>query len=241
MASPSAIRDTGVVLRTIKLGEADRIVVILTKNHGKIRGVAKGARKSGSKYSARLESASVVDFQWIPTSRDLVRITQTESVSSNRHIREDLDLINAAARILDTVDGLCEDYSSHDALASMTINALSTMNETRCSAVCAVFLYKVLGLEGFSPQIEFCPSCDSSKDLRHFSMVNSAFFCDDCAPMGAIDTFTHTRDTMMAISDGKTKAVLENIPSEVAHELETLSLSMIEYHTGRTLRAVNIV
>ena len=61
MASKSN-RDVGVVLRTYKLKEADRIVVFLTANHGKIRGVAKGARKSGSKYSARLESGSVVDF-----------------------------------------------------------------------------------------------------------------------------------------------------------------------------------
>lgn len=240
MAAQS-IQDIGIVLRTIKLGEADRIVSILTLNHGKIRGVAKGARKSGSKYSARLESASVVDFQWIPSNRDLVRITQTDSVHPNRHIREDLDLLNSAARILDTVDGLCEDHSSHNDLALMTMNALSTMNETRSSKVCSIFLFKVLRLEGFAPQIDQCPGCGGEENLRHFSMNNSSFFCDDCAPVSTIETYAHTREAMLAISDGKTGAVLDNIPSEIAHELESLSIALIEHHTGRTLRAVTIV
>jgi DNA repair protein RecO (recombination protein O) len=234
------LRDTGVVLRTIKLGEADRIVSILTAEHGKIRGVAKGARKSGSKYSARLESGSVVDFQWIPSSKELVRLTQTDTVFAHRHIREDLDLLNASARMLDAVDALCEDHSSHNDLAKMTMKALSTLNQTKNPSVCGVFLFKVLSLEGFSPDATSCPGCEKREGLTHFSLDQGAYFCDDCATGAMVETLAHTRTTMMAILDGKTSAVLENIPADVAHELETLAIAMIEHHSGRSLRAVTV-
>ncbi len=234
------LRDTGVVLRTVKLGEADRIVTILTTEHGKIRGVAKGARKSGSKYSARLESGSVVDFQWITSGRELVRITQTDSVFANRNLREDLDLLNATARMLDAVDALCEHHSSHNDLAVMTIKALSTMNETRSTNVCGVFLFKVLRLEGFTPETNECPSCFTTDGLNHFSIGRAAFFCHECATTAMTRTLDHTLDSMRAIFDGRTSSVIENIPADVAHEIETLAIAMIEHHTGHGLRAVNV-
>lgn len=234
------IRDTGVVLRTVKLGEADRIVTILTANNGKIKGVAKGARKSGSKYSARLESASVVDFQWITSSRELVRITQTDSVFSNRNLRENLDLLNATARMLDAVDALCEHHSAHNDIARMTIRALATMNESRSTNVCGAFLFKILALEGFAPETTNCPTCDRSENLEFFSVPRAAFFCSDCAVSGMINTLPATRESIKAIFDGRMAAVIENMPSEVAHEIETLAVGLIEHHTGHGLRAVSV-
>lgn len=236
--SVNMLRDVGVVLRTVKLGEADRIVSILTRDHGKIKGVAKGARKSGSKYSARLESGSVVDFQWISSTKDLVRITQTEAVQSHRHIREDLDLLNCAARMLDAVDSLCEDKSAYPELTMLTIRALATMDKQKSVNVCPTFLMKVLALEGFAPEVEECPSCGTSKDLNHFSLNNSSFFCSNCARESMIATFPHTRETIKAIQDGKTSSVIENMATDIAHEIETIAVSMVEYHTGRRLRAV---
>lgn len=238
--SGQTLRDTGVVLRTVKLGEADRIVSILTTQNGKIKGVAKGARKSGSKYSARLESGSVVDFQWITSSRELVRITQIDSVFANRNLREDLDLLNATARMLDAVDALCEHHSSHNDLALMTIRALATMNEKRNANVCGAFLFKVLGLEGFAPETQDCPNCGKTEHLNYFSVPRAAFFCDDCAVSGMVHTLDHTRESIEAIFDGRVGSVIDNIPSDVAHELETLAISMIEHHTGHGLRAVNV-
>lgn len=234
------LRDTGVVLRTVKLGEADRIVTILTATNGKIKGVAKGARKSGSKYSARLESASVVDFQWITSGRELVRITQTDTVFANRNLREDLDLLNSTARMLDAVDALCEHHSSHNDLALMTIRALSTMNEKKSTNVCGLFLFKILGLEGFAPETHQCPMCERTDNLNYFSVARAAFFCEDCATTGMVHTLDHTRESIVALFDGRLSSVIDNIPPSVAHEIETLAIAMIEHHTGHGLRAVNV-
>jgi DNA repair protein RecO (recombination protein O) len=79
-------RDQGVVLRTIKLGETDRIVTIFTQGHGKIRAVAKGVRKPGSRFGARLEPTSHVALQCYK-GRELDIVTQTETIESNRALR----------------------------------------------------------------------------------------------------------------------------------------------------------
>jgi DNA repair protein RecO (recombination protein O) len=82
-------RETGVVLRTIRLGEADRIVTLLTPGRGKVRAVAKGVRKTKSKFGARLEPTSHVALL-LYEGRELDIVTQAESVEQFRVIREDL-------------------------------------------------------------------------------------------------------------------------------------------------------
>jgi DNA repair protein RecO (recombination protein O) len=240
MTLGKTIRDSGVVLRTVKLGEADRIVTLLTVNNGKIIGVAKGARKSGSKYSARLETGNVVDFQWITSTKELVRITQTDTVHANRNLRENLDLINATARMLDAVDALCEDHSPHDELAIMTIKALATMNEMNSTNICGAFLFKLISLEGFGPETSSCPGCSTKDNLEYFSPGKAAFYCRECCTSDMVQTLQATRMSLDAILNGKLKAVLKSIPPEVALEIESMAVSMIEFHTGHGLRAVNV-
>jgi DNA repair protein RecO (recombination protein O) len=240
MTLGKTIRDSGIVLRTVKLGEADRIVTILTVGNGKIKGVAKGARKSGSKYSARLETGNVVDFQWITSTKELVRITQTDTVHANRNLRENLELINATARMLDAVDALCEDHSSHSDLAVMTIKALATMNEMKSTNVCGAFLFKLIALEGFAPETKSCPGCSTSEKLQYFSPGKAAFYCEQCSTSDMVHTFNATRISLEGILNGKLSAVLKSIPPQVALEIESMAVSMIEYHTGHGLRAVNV-
>jgi len=236
----SSIRDIGVVLRTIKLGEADRIVTILTKENGKIKGVAKGARKSGSKYSARLEVGSVVDFQWIPSKRELVRLTQTESVETHRHIRENLDLLNCAAKMLDAVDALCEDNSAHEELATLVIKALSAMNQEKNTNVCPIFLIKALALEGFSPYVQSCSSCSKEEGLEYFSLQQSALYCTSCSKESMQRVHPHVRNTINAVLEGKTSSVISNMTEEVAHDIEMIAISMVEHHSGRSMRAISV-
>lgn len=238
--SGQMIRDTGVVLRTVKLGEADRIVTILTINNGKVKGVAKGARKSGSKYSARLDVSSVVDFQWISSNRELVRLTQTDTVFSNRNLRENLDLLNATAKMLDAVDVICEHDSSHQDLALMTIRALTTMNERGSPNVCGAFLVKLLSIEGFSPETASCPSCSRREMLRYFSVQHAAFFCEECRNASMLNTLEYTRESIKAILDGRLVAVLDEMTPELAMEIESIAVALIEHHVGYPLRSLRV-
>ena len=94
-------RDRGVVLRTYKLGEADRIVVMLTRGHGKIRAVAKGIRKTKSRFGGRLEPASHVDLLVYEGRGDLDIVSQAETVDHFAHVRDDLERLGRAVAILE--------------------------------------------------------------------------------------------------------------------------------------------
>src|ERR1700761_1639877 len=101
-------RDDGVVLRTIKLGEADRIVTIFSQGHGKIRAVAKGVRKTSSRFGARLEPASHVALQCYK-GRELDVVTQVETIEAHRALREDYALFTHAIPMLEAVDQVAQE------------------------------------------------------------------------------------------------------------------------------------
>src|SRR3954452_23470127 len=108
-------RDEGVVLRAIKLGEADRIVTIFTQGHGRVRAVAKGIRKTMSKFGARLEPTSRVALQCY-NGRDLDVVTQVETLESNRVLREEYVLLTHAVSMLEAVDQVAQDHEPNPGL-----------------------------------------------------------------------------------------------------------------------------
>lgn len=94
------------VLRTQKLGEADRIIWLLTSEHGQIRAVAKGVRRTTSKFGARLEPFSVVDIQ-LHRGRSLDTIIQVETIASHGELlAADYELYSRASVIVETADKL---------------------------------------------------------------------------------------------------------------------------------------
>ena len=101
-------RDEGIVLRTYKLGEADRIIVFVTRGRGKVRAVAKGVRKTKSKFGSRLEPMSHVALQ-LYEGRELDIVTQAESIEHFRVIRDDLDRIARASAMLEAVDQMAQE------------------------------------------------------------------------------------------------------------------------------------
>ena len=130
---PGLYRDEGVVLRAIKLGEADRIVTIFTQGHGKIRAVAKGIRKTTSKFGARLEPTSRVALQCYK-GRELDIVTQAETLESNRALREEYALLTRAVPMLEAVDQVAQEREPNPALYRMLTGALRTLATTQQSA-----------------------------------------------------------------------------------------------------------
>mgnify|MGYP000745639596 FL=1 len=95
--------ERAVVLRTYKLGEADRIVVLMTEGHGKVRAVAKGIRKTKSKIGARLEPMSHVEIL-LYKGRELDVVNQVELISSSAKLHHDLDRLTQGISMLEAVD-----------------------------------------------------------------------------------------------------------------------------------------
>src|SRR3954453_7546550 len=119
-------RDEAIVVRTYRLGEADRIVVLFTKARGKVRAVAKGVRKTTSRFGARLEPTTHVALQ-LYEGRNLDTITQAESLDHFRAIRDDLDRIARASSLLEAVDHITEEREPNIRLFAMLLGALRAL------------------------------------------------------------------------------------------------------------------
>jgi DNA repair protein RecO (recombination protein O) len=146
-------RDEGIVLRTYKLGEADRIVVFLTKARGKVRAVAKGVRKTKSKFGSRLEPMSHCVLQFYE-GRELDIVTQAESIDNFRAVREDLDRIGRGVSMLEVADQLAQEGEVNPQLYRMLLGALRTLETSTSPLVTPAFYWKVLALEGYRPEVE---------------------------------------------------------------------------------------
>src|ERR687892_59616 len=156
--------DRGVVLRTHKLGEADRIVTMLTRAHGKVRAVAKGVRKTKSRFGGRLEPPRHIDLL-LYEGRELDIVSQAETIDHFRTVRDDLDRLGRAVTMLEAADQLSMERQPNGRLYDMLVGALRALASQDAPLVVAGFFLKVLALEGFGPQVEECAVCGSPGPL----------------------------------------------------------------------------
>ncbi|HTW99104.1 MAG TPA: DNA repair protein RecO, partial [Acidimicrobiales bacterium] len=172
-------REEGLVLRTWRLGEADRILSIATPGQGKVRAVAKGVRKTKSHIGARLEPLSHVSLLcW--RGRELDVVNQVEVLDHFRAVREDLDRMAAAMTMLEITDHLSLERHAAPELFRLVVGALRTLEATPSPLVLTAFCWKLLGLEGVGPVVERCARCASPGPLVAFEASEGGLLCPSC-------------------------------------------------------------
>jgi len=234
-------RDQGVVLRTIKLGEADRIVTLLTQVHGKVRAVAKGVRKTGSRFGARLEPTSHVAIQ-LYEGRSLDVITQAESLDVFRPLRERYDVLTHAVAMLEVVDQVAQERERNLALYRMLVGALRTLSQEPSPLVTPAFLWKLLSLEGFHPVLDGCASCGAGPEhLVSFDLAEGGALCRTCTEPGAAPVSAETFVLMRRILGGGLRGALTEPDGPAARQVEWLALRAVEYHLERRLRSAALL
>jgi DNA repair protein RecO (recombination protein O) len=231
-------RDRGIVLRTIKLGEADRIVTLMTEGHGKVRAVAKGVRKTKSRFGGRLEPTGHVAVLFYE-GRSLDIVTQAESLDHFRDIREDLDRLSRATSLLEAVDQLAQEEEENPALYRMLLGALRTLAARDAPLIVPAFFWKVLSLEGFRPELDVCVSCGEEDDLIAFDLTEGGTLCRRCAKGTRItpEALALVRRTL----GGDLSRVLDEPPSAATYEVEHLATRALEHHLERKLRSVGLL
>lgn len=234
----SIYRATGVVLRTIKLGEADRIIVLCTKERGKVRAVAKGVRKTKSKFGGRLEPISHVALQCYE-GRELDLVTQAETVDSFRGVREDLDRMRRAISMLEAVDNISQEGESSPRLYQMLVGAIKSLEESNSPLIVAAFYWKLLAYEGLSPMIDACVSCGAKDDLISFDMTEGGVLCrsDRRGISISPEALTLLRRTL----GGDLAGVLKEEEHAAGFELEHLADISMETHLERRLRSRHVL
>ena len=234
-------RDQGVVLRTIKLGETDRIVTILGQGHGKVRAVAKGVRKPGSRFGARLEPTVHLAFQCY-RGRELDVVTQVETIDANRALREHYGCLTHAVSMLEAVDQVAPEREPHPALYRMLVGALRALSVTPSPIVSTAFFWKLLSLEGLQPVVDECVRCGTDGALVAFDAREGGALCAGCARLGGRSIDDRTLAVLRRILGGDIRGVLAEPPDvAVLGELERLALDALENHLERRLRSAALL
>jgi len=235
----SLYRDHAVVLRTWKLGEADRIVSMLTRDHGKVRGVAKGVRRTRSKFGARLEPTSHVAIQLYEGKSDLHTITQVETINRFVGLRTDPERFARAESMLEAAEQIAQDHDPVPELHTMLWRALATLDtDDSPLVVSAAFFLKLLAHDGVQPQIDECISCGVAEDLVAIDVVGSGVLCHACRRDRPISE--GALRLMRRVYEGDLAGVLSEGHGESARELDSLATALVEAHLERRLRSVTV-
>ncbi len=231
-------RDTGVVLRTYKLRESDRIVVIHTLDNGKVRAVAKGVRKTKSKFGARLEPMSHVRLL-LYRGRELDIVSQAESVEPLSPMLSTLDRASQGLAVLEAVDQLSLEREPNPQLYRMTVGVLRTIATDPSPLNVPAFYWKLLSAEGLRPQLDACIRCGESEPgtaLVAFDLNEGGVLCRSCRSGQSISpgALALLRD----ILGGRMREALAQPESPLTHEVAALATRALEHHIERRLKAV---
>lgn len=232
-------RDAGVVLRTYKLGEADRIVVLLTEQHGKVRAVAKGVRKTKSRFGARLEPVSHAQLLLYKGRGELDIVSQAETIDHFRAIRDDLDRLSRAVALLEAADQVAQEGHPDTRLYQMLVGALRSLAARDSALLVPAFFWKLLAAEGAGPELDACVGCGSSHDLVAFDLDDGGVRCRSCRRGSAVSP--EALDLLRRILGGGLNRVLDERSSSATHEVEVLATRAVEHHIERRLRSVSLL
>lgn len=231
-------RDVGVVLRTYKLRESDRIVVIMTAENGKVRAVAKGVRKTKSKFGARLEPMSHVKLL-LYRGRELDIVSQAESVEPLSPLLSSLDRASQGMAAIEAVDQIGLEREPNPQLYRMAVGVLRTIAEHPAPLNVPAFYWKLLRAEGLEPQLDSCVRCGEGgegTDLVAFDLNEGGVLCRSCRSGTSISPGALA--IMRDIFGGRLQQALAMEESPLTHEVGTLATRALEHHIERRLRAV---
>ncbi|MHA6795755.1 DNA repair protein RecO [Pseudonocardia bannensis] len=239
----SLYRDTGVVLRVQKLGEADRIVTLLTRRHGKIRAVAKGVRRTRSRWGARLEPFNHVDVQCY-TGRTLDVITQAQTVDAfGAGVISDYPRYTAGCAILETADRLVsEEGEPALRVYLLLVGAVRALagRERDPSLVLDAFLLRAMTHAGWAPAITECARCAEPGPHRAFSVAGGGAVCPRCRPPGSVTPSPETFALLDALLHGDWGAA-DAAGQATRRDTSGLVAAHLQWHLERQLRSLPLV
>ncbi len=242
-------RDEGIVLRTQKLGEADRIITLLARRTGRIRAVAKGVRRTKSRFGARLEPFTHVDLQ-LYAGRSLDIITQAETLRPyGERLAGDYPRYTAGIAMLETAERFTPE-EKEPALRQflLLVGGLRTlgMQDHDPRLVLDAYLLRSLAVAGYAPSLEECAVCGAGQGglagehARAFAVAAGGLTCRSCRPPGAATPASQTVDLMAALLRGDWPRA---DASERRHRVECSGLvsAYLQWHLEHSIRSLRHV
>ena len=236
-------RDEAIVLRTHKLGEADRIITLLTRHRGRVRAVARGVRRTTSRFGSRLEPFTHVDLQ-LAEGRNLDTITQAETLTPfSAGLGTDYDRYTAGTVMLETADRLVAE-EKQPALQQflLLVGGLRAMvaGDRGPGQVLDSYLLRSLAVAGYAPSFEHCARCGLEGPHRWFNPSMGGVLCATCRVPGSASPAPETVGVLGALLAGNWPVVDTADPRHLK-EASTLVAAYLAWHLERALRSLAYV
>ena len=246
-------RDEAVVLRVHKLGEADRIVTLFTRRHGRVRAVGKGVRRTSSKFGARLEPGSHIDVQFysrlapeqraIGSHRGLDIVQQTDSIGAyGAQLATDYSRWTAVSAVCETAERLTEEGEPSLRLFLLVVGALKALvaREHDPGLVLDAFFVRAASLSGWEPALHECAKCSAPGPHAAFNVPAGGAVCSACRPPGSARPDAETFALMAALLAGDW-GVADASGAGARRESSGLIAAHLQWHLERGLRSLPLV
>ncbi|HEX9643124.1 MAG TPA: DNA repair protein RecO [Acidimicrobiia bacterium] len=232
--------DQGIVLRSYPFGEADRVVVLLSPNHGKLRTVAKGVRKTKSRFGGRLETFSHVDLILFE-GRNLDMITQVALIDPFSRIRDDLDKVVAAATMVEVADAVAQEHESAVRLFLLLKRGLQALDAGPVHPdLVTAFLLRATDVVGVAVALDACAGCGRPDDLTRFSFAEGGALCERCRTPGAYALRAGLTGYLARVAAADMGDLPESDPS-FSGEAMGVARRFVEYHLERRLESLAVI
>jgi DNA repair protein RecO (recombination protein O) len=235
---PGPVKTQAIVLRSIRYGEADRIVHLYTPHRGRVGAIAKGVRRSRSRFGGRLEPFFRLNLVLHEGRGELLTVTSAETVDGHARLRADAGALDAAARACDALSRLFETNEPHPEVFNLLCNELALLDAEPARATLAnqlAFRLKLLLAAGLAPQLAACASCGARDHLTGFSGAAGGVVCSACeASSFALDASAHE---FLTGALGASLAAAPDAPERALRQAERAIGDTVEHHAGVRLRA----
>lgn len=233
--------DQALVLSAVDFGEADRIVTLFTRDHGRLSAFAAGARKSKRRFAGALEAGTHLKAQLVSTRGDTHRLDGVDIIKSFHKLREDLPRIARAMYCLELCRELTRDHQPHEALFDALLHYLGLLDEKRAGPTSVIkFELDALQYTGFMPNFSPCALCgNATGDRPRFDPEHGGVVCFSCSsrvPRG-IAVRPDVVDALARLQAGERTP----LPPELRARARELLNAFIAHHLGRRLNSVDFM
>jgi DNA repair protein RecO (recombination protein O) len=239
----SLYRDEAVVLRTQKLGEADRIVTLLTRENGRVRAVAKGVRRTTSRLGSRVEPFTYVDIQ-LYRGRSLDTVTQVDTLGAyGTGIVTDYARYTAGTAMLETAERLTQEEGEPALqLFWLLVGALRSLSgqEYEPRLILDAFVLRSTAVAGWAPSFTDCARCGAPGPHAAFAVQLGGSTCDSCSPARVVTPHPGTLTLLAALLTGDW-ATAEASGTRQRREASGLAAAYLQWHLERQVRSLRLV
>lgn len=241
-------RTRGIVLRSFNLSDSDKLVTFMTERYGKVKCVAKAARKIKSRYIGSLEPMSFIHLIYFgKENQQLHRLNHADIIESFQTVREDFQKLYTGIYMNELVDCMAPEGHQEVSIFNLLLDSLEALKEqTNLEPLCRMFEIRLLSLSGYRPELDQCTVCKSTKanGWIGFSYNRRGIVCGNCMNSNGFEikftTGTLNYLKKLLTLDIKCFGRLK-FPKGMDQEIEKVTHRLIQSHIGRELKSYRFI